>query len=306
VDASIINMNTDTLIVRSPSLKINKYFKDLLVNLCLIISGSIVFVWGMHAVMLPAKLYGGGLTGIAILLNIHLPSIDVGLSYFILNIPLILLGWAHLGKGFIAYTLFGIIFFSIAAIGIRPAPITIEDPILATLLAGVICGTGNGLILRSLGSAGGLDILAIYLNKRFGYRVGTVSSVFSILVVIAGAYLLNVDLALYSIIYLFVCGRVTNMVITGFNARKSVLIISNYADRIANDILHKVGRGVTYLDGAGAYSRNKKKIILTITTLTDIPKLKKLVFVHDPEAFIVINDTLEVINKKSAAHLQLR
>jgi uncharacterized membrane-anchored protein YitT (DUF2179 family) len=260
----------------------------------------------MHAVMLPAKLYGGGLTGIAILLNFHFPFLDVGLSYFILNIPLVLLGWAHLGKRFIAYTLLGIVFFSMAAVGIRPMPITIEDPILSTLLAGVICGAGNGLILRSLGSAGGLDILAIYLNKRFGYRIGTVSSVFSILVVMAGAYLLDLDLALYSIIYLFVCGRVTNTVVTGFNARKSVLVISDYADLIAGDILRRVGRGVTFLDGEGAFSKNKKKLILTITTLRDIPKLKELIFIHDPAAFIVINDTLEVISKKPDAHLQVQ
>jgi uncharacterized membrane-anchored protein YitT (DUF2179 family) len=299
-------MNTDSLIIQSSQLKINKHVKSLLVNLCLITVGSTVFVVGMHTVMLPAKLFGGGLAGIAILLNFHFPSVDVGLSYFILNIPLIIMGWAHLGKRFIAYTLLGIVFFSIAAIGIRPAPITIEDPILAALMAGVICGVGNGLILRSLGSAGGLDILAIYLNKRFGYRVGTVSAFFSILVVIAGAYLLTVDLALYSIIYIFVCGRVTNMIVTGFNARKSVLVISDHADQIADDILHRVGRGVTFLEGEGAYSKHRKKIILTITTITDIPKLKELIFIHDPKAFIVINDTLEVINKKSNAYLQMR
>jgi hypothetical protein len=94
------------------------------------------------------------------------------------------------------------------------------------------------------------------------------------------------------------------MIVTGFNARKSVLVISDHADQIADDIIHRVGRGVTFLEGEGAYSKHKKKIILTITTITDIPKLKELIFVRDPEAFIVINDTLEVINKKTAVHWQ--
>jgi uncharacterized membrane-anchored protein YitT (DUF2179 family) len=173
--------------------------------------------------------------------------------------------------------------------------------LLAALLSGVICGVGAGLILRSLGSAGGLDILAIYLNKHFGFRTGTVLFAFNSLIVLSGAWLLDLEKALYSIIYIFVCSRVINLVIKGFSDRKSIMVISDVAEDIAAEVLKHNGRGVTFLQGEGAYSHQKKKVILTITNLTDLPKIKELVLKCDPKAFVVINDTVEVLGARYGA-----
>ncbi len=102
-------------------------------------------------------------------------SVDVGITYFLLNIPLILLGWLSIGKRFMLYTILGMAFFSLAATFLKTPPVPLEDPILVAVFGGVVCGAGAGIVLRSLGSAGGVDILAIYVNNKFGLRPGLTS-----------------------------------------------------------------------------------------------------------------------------------
>ena len=284
----------------SPLRRVNA-IKSVLTNIGLIVSGCIVFAIGMNSVMIPHQLYSGGLTGIAILIKYHISSLNIGLMYFLLNIPLLVLGWFSISRRFIFYSLFGIIFFSIVAdIAYFPSPL-FSDMLLAALLSGVICGAGAGLILRSLGSAGGLDILAIYLNKRFGFRTGTVLFIFNSFILLTGAWLLDLEKALYSVIYMFVCSRVINLVVKGFSDRKSIMIISDVAEDIAAQLLQHNNRGVTFLEGEGAYFHQKKKVILTIINLTDLPRMKELVLKCDPKAFVVINDTVEVIGARFGA-----
>lgn len=272
--------------------------RTIALNLSLICAGSIVFVYGMNAIMIPAKLFSGGLAGLTILIKYQFAWINVGAVYLLLNIPLIILGWVSVSRRFIAYTIFGIAFFSLSAALIQPPAIVLHDTLLAALLAGVICGVGSGLILRSLGSAGGMDILAVTLNKRFGLRVGTISFATNTLVIIAGICFHELDLALYSLILLFTSGSVVNMVISGFNARMAVLVISDRPDGIAQEILYRLERGITYLDGQGAFSHRPKRVIMTVTTMMELPKLKEIIFNNDPHAFVVINNTFEVLGQR--------
>lgn len=273
-------------------------FKPLVENLVLLMLGSLVFVFGMNAVMIPAKLFSGGLTGIAILLAYAYPWMNVGVLYLLLNIPLIMIGWLTISKRFVGYTLFGTFFFALAARFWNPPEIYLNDTLLASLLAGVICGAGSGLILRSLGSAGGLDILSIYLNKHFGLRIGTTVFAANAAIIMAGAYFHNLQAALYSIILLFISGSVINTIVSGFNARMALIVVSDSAEPIAREILQSFNRGVTFLDGQGGFSHRPKKVILSVTTLTELPKIKEMVFSHDPQAFVIINNTLEVLGQR--------
>lgn len=270
-------------------------------EIALIAAGCVIFAYGMNAVMIPARLFSGGLTGIAMIIGYQVPSIDLGLVYLLLNVPLIVLGWVTISRRFIGYTFFGTAFFSLAASILQPEPVILADPLLAALLAGVICGFGCGLILKSMGSAGGLDILAIYLNRRFGLRVGTVAFAANASVVVAGGWMLDLNLALYSIILLFTCGWVTNTVVSGFNARMTLIIVSDRSDAIARELLSNFNRGVTFLNGEGGFSSRPKRVILSVTTVTEVPKIKETIFAHDPEAFVVINNTFEVLGNRHGA-----
>ena len=223
------------------------------------------------------------------------------MSYFLLNIPLAILGWKTISRRFIVYTFFGMAFFSLAAGTLKPPPLNLNDPLLSALLAAVICGIGNGLVLRSIGSAGGIDILAIYLNKRMGLRVGTVMFVTNALVIVAGAYLHDLALSLYSLIFLFASSQVINTVVTGFNTRKQVIVVSRFDDEIRQLILNRISRGVTLFNAEGGYSGEPKRVLLTVTTLTELPRLKEGIMAIDPNALVIINDTMEVIGNRLGA-----
>ena len=268
------------------------------INMALILGGSFIYVVGMNSVLIPAKLLSGGVTGIAVLLHYLSPRLDFGLLYFLLNIPLIALGWFYVSRRFMIYTIIGIISFSAMASFVQPPVPKITDPILSALLAGVICGVGAGIILRSIGSAGGLDIMAVVLNKKYGLRPGMVVSATNIFILAAGLYFHDFELSLYSIIYVYTCGNVVDQVLTGFNRRKSMMIVSDYSEEIAAMILKKVNRGVTFFQGKGAYSGQEKQIIFTIISMVELAKMKEIAFSIDPDAFIVVNDTLEVLGKR--------
>jgi uncharacterized membrane-anchored protein YitT (DUF2179 family) len=267
-------------------------------NLGLIFLGSLVFAVGLQGLVIPHGFLSGGVVGVALIVQYLVPVLPMGPVYFLLNLPLLLLGWFTVSRRFMVYSIAGMALFSMACTLIQPDPFDIRDPILVTLLAGVICGVGSGLILRSLGSAGGLDILAVYLNRRFGLRLGTVFFGANALVLISGAYLYDLEKALYSIIYVYTSGAVLDAVLAGFNRRKLVYIISDRSEEIADRIMKRVNRGVTLLQGRGAFSGREKEVILTITTMTELPQLKELIFAIDPDAFVVVNDTLEVLGNR--------
>ena len=278
--------------------KIILTWKIVLKNLFLITGGIIIFVIGMNSILIPNKLLGAGVSGVAMIIHYLFPSTDVGITYFLLNIPLILIGWFSISKRFMLYTVFGMAFFSLTAALLKTPPVLLENPILVAVFGGVVCGAGAGIVLRSLGSAGGVDILAIYANKQFGLRPGLTSFFVNGLIILTGAHFFSLEIALYSLIYVFTSSKALDAVLTGFNQRLSTIIISDKYQEIAKEIFEKINRGATFLQAQGAYSGNPKEVIFTITTLTELPKLKNVIFSIDPKAFVVVNSTLEVIGQR--------
>ncbi len=269
-----------------------------LYNLLLITLGSAVFAVGLNGVLIPQHFLSGGAVGLALILHYLVPKVNVGLIYFLFNIPLIFLGWLSVSRRFMLYTCYGMAIFSLSAALITPHIPPIDNPILAAILAGIICGTGSGITLRSQGSAGGMDILSVYLNKKWGLRVGSTGFMINALVLTAGAFFFSLELALYSMIFVYTSARIVDAVITGFNQRKAILVVSDQASAISQQIITRMNRGVTLFDAVGAYSKTKKQVVFSIVTLTELAKVKELIFDIDPNAFVVINDTLEVLGNR--------
>ncbi|MEJ2101923.1 MAG: YitT family protein, partial [Desulfobacterales bacterium] len=141
-------------------------------NLALISIGCILCALAVKGILVPKQFLAGGVTGMALLAHYVLPSLPIGFIYFLLNIPLFVIGWLFVGRRFFWYSLAGMLIFSAVIFG--PFPILpIDDMILSALTAGMISGVGSGIILKSLGSAGGLDVLSVILFKRFSVRPGT-------------------------------------------------------------------------------------------------------------------------------------
>jgi uncharacterized membrane-anchored protein YitT (DUF2179 family) len=263
-------------------------------NLCLITLGAAIFSVGVKAVAVNHGFITGGVSGLGLLLFYLSGKMGPGSWYFLLNIPLVILGWFGLSRRFVLYTLYGMTCLSLG-MDFVPFSIHLNDPLLAAIFSGAIMGAGAGIVLRSLGSAGGTDILAVLLNQKFSMRIGQISFFFNLALFSICFYYYDIHLVFYSIILSFVASVVTEYFLSMFNQRKAVLIITELPDEIAMDIMKKVRRGAPFINGVGAYSGKPRKIILTVTNNIQLKRLEEVVFSRDPNAFFIVENTFNVL-----------
>ena len=271
--------------------------KQVLWNLCLICMGSVLVAVAINGILIPHEFVSGGFAGVALVIHYLFPSFPLAWLYFVLNIPVFVLGWTFVGRRFFLYSILGMVIFS-AAIAFVHVPLPVHDKILSALLAGIITGVGAGIILRSLGSSGGTDILSVILLNRFSIRIGTTILTFNVIVLTATSLLFSLDVALYTLIYIYVSSQIINLVLTGLSQRKAVLIISPKWQEISREVLDKVGRGVTLIRGQGGYSGQDEQILYTVITLRELRRIKEIIRQLDPSAFMVVHDTLEVMGHR--------
>ena len=270
---------------------------EILWNLMVIAVGSVLCAVAVNGILIPQHFYGAGFTGLALLIHYLKPALPLAVIYFILNIPMFSLGWMYVGRRFFLYSIAGMLIFS-GAIAWTHISLPIYDKILSALLAGIIMGFGSGVILRSLGSAGGLDILSVILFQRFSIRLGTTILGFNSLVLVAGTLLFSLENAVYTLIYLYVNAHIVNVVVTGLSQRKAIFIVSRKWDEISKEIMGNIQRGVTILKGRSGYEGRDMQIIYTVIAMQELHRLKNMVRKIDPDAFVVVSDTLEVIGTR--------
>jgi len=274
-----------------------KTITKILWNLLLISAGSIICSLAIKGILVPKQFLAGGATGLALLVHYLLPSWPVGVIYFLLNIPLFLIGWMFVGRRFFYYSVAGLLIFSAVVLLSYPV-IEIKDMILAALTAGIITGVGSGIILRSLGSAGGLDILSVILYKKYSIRLGTTVMVFNAVLMVAAAFRLPLEMILYTLIYLFVTSYIVNLVVTGFSQRKAIMIISAKWREISREIMEHLQRGVTVVRGEGGYTGQEVRILYSVIAFQELSRFKEMIRKIDPEAFVVVTETMEVMGKR--------
>jgi uncharacterized membrane-anchored protein YitT (DUF2179 family) len=272
------------------------HLKPVVWNCFLMTLGSFICAFAINGILIPKHFLSGGFTGLCLIVYYWYPAIDVGWLYLLLNVPLFVIGWVGISRKFFLYSLFGMGVFSLALL-VTKVNIEVHEQMLAAILAGIISGIGSGVILRSYGSAGGLDIIAISLNQKYSIRLGRTILAFNTLILLACAILFGVDLALYTLVYIFVATYLIDLVLVGINQRKTVFVISDASREIADEILKEMHRGVTFFKGEGAYTRVPRDVLYTAVTLKELTRLKDLIFSIDRDAFVVVNDTKEVIGK---------
>jgi uncharacterized membrane-anchored protein YitT (DUF2179 family) len=271
-------------------------FRLVLWNLFLISSGSLICALAINGILIPHKFLSGGFVGTTLVIHYLYPFLPVAGIYFFLNIPVYILGWKYIGRRFFLYSIAGMAIFSLAVLW-KPFIIPVHDKMLAAIFAGILSGAGGGLILRSFGSAGGMDILSIILFKRFSIRLGTSILILNIFILSFTAYVFSVEEALYTLIFLFVSTQVLNVVLYGLSQRKAVSIISPHWETIHRGIMETTQRGVTLIGGRGGYSGQDIQMVFTVISHQELPRLKKLIDDIDPQAFVVVSDTLEVMGR---------
>jgi uncharacterized membrane-anchored protein YitT (DUF2179 family) len=265
-------------------------------NLWLLLSGSAIFAFGLKAVALPYGLITGGISGLGLLLFYITDLLSPGVWYFLLNVPIMAVGWIFISRRFVLYTIFGMISLSLF-IELLPWTVALENKFLAVMAGGALMGAGAGISLRSLGSAGGTDIIAIFLNQRYNIRVGQVGFTFNMLLFGAGLFFLNLNDVLYSLAMIFISSWVLEYFLGMFNQRKMVIIISDRQQEITDSIKTNLRRGVTLLHGQGAYSGQAKEVMLTVINNIQLKRLEEIIYRIDPKAFTIVGSTFNVLGE---------
>ncbi|WP_026092384.1 YitT family protein [Calidifontibacillus oryziterrae] len=266
--------------------------------------GAVLMAVGLETFLVPNKIMDGGIVGISIIVS-HLTGIKLGIFLFFLNAPFFFVGYKHIGKTFALSTLFGITIMSLATIFLHPVPAFTDDILLATVFGGIALGAGVGLVIRFGGSLDGTEILAILINKRLPFSVGEIIMFFNIFIFASGGFVFGWDRAMYSSLAYFIAFKVIDIVIEGLDQSKSAWIISEKYTEIGDTIMARLGRGVTYLNGEGAYSGDDKKVVFCVISRLEEAKLKEIVEGIDSSSFLAVADIAEVRGgrfKKKAIH----
>ncbi|MBN2032682.1 MAG: YitT family protein [Deltaproteobacteria bacterium] len=270
---------------------------QMLWNLSLIALGSALCAMAVNGILVPRQFLSGGFTGVALIIHYLLPDLPLSGIYFVLNIPNYAVGWRFVGSRFFLYSVAGMFIFS-AAIQFIHVPLPVYDQLLSAILAGIIVGIGSGIILKSLGSAGGTDILSVIFLKIFSIRLGSTILAFNSIILVVSALLFSLEKALYTLIYLYITSFMVNLVVTGLSQRKAVYIISPKWKEISQRIMEEIQRGVTIIRGQGGFSGREQQILYTVITFRELSRLKQMVKKEDPEAFVVVTETLEVMGQR--------
>ncbi len=266
-------------------------------SLALISAGSVLCAAALNGIILPHQFISDGVTGLSLIVHYLFPGLPVSMIYLVLNLPIFAAGWKYVGRRFLGYSLAGMFIFTLC-LQLVNINIPVQDQILSAILGGIITGLGSGIILRSLGSAGGSSILSVILLKRYSVSIGNSTLAFNVILLSLAAFLFSVDSALYTLVYIYVTAKITDLVITGLSRRKTVQIISDRWEEIAEFILNRQKRGLTLIDVTGAYHKREKKMLYVVVLLRELPQLKHMILDIDPNAFVVVSDTMEVIGER--------
>ncbi len=268
--------------------------QDWLWNIFLITAGSIIFSIGIKGIVIHNDFITGGIFGSALLLYYKSGLLSPSLLFFLLNVPLFFVGWFMVSRRFFLYSLYGTIVVT-AASQMITLDFHIQEQLYAAVAGGIVCGAGSGIVLRSLGSGGGLDIIAVILFSRFNIGVGKVYLGFNIILFSFAATFYSADTFIASVILVFIASLSLEQVMTLFNQRKIVYVISDRNERIAESLREELSQGATFIKGKGAYSGADKLILMAITNNIQLKKLESLVFEEDENALFIVENSFNVL-----------
>lgn len=263
-------------------------------NCGLITIGTLIQAIALKSVAIPHNFVPGGLFGVGSLIYYKTNFLDPGQLYLLLNLPMFILGYIFISRRFL--------WLSALAMGLISAfyqlinfQIQIGNQLYAALVFGVLLGAGVGVVLRSFGSNGGLDIAAVILNQKYNIGLGKVYFTFNVLLFSVSFASLENDLVIASMIAMFVCSTAVDYVLSMFNQRKLAFIISDHPDQIAEMVMERLKIGTTLLPAIGAYRRQDKTVLMVVINNIQLKRLEEIVFTIDEYALFIVENTFSVL-----------
>lgn len=257
-----------------------------------IIIGSLIVAIGFNLFLIPHQVLSGGMSGISMILGMLTP-LNTGFANFLLNFPLLVIGYKMLGKKFIVHSIFSVIIISLG-LYVIPVHAIAEDKILSSIFGGALTGLGVGIVFRCSGSTGGFDIISMILARKMDFPIGVLLSGMNAVVIVISGFLLNWDSALNTLVSIFVTGKVVDAIYTD-HAKLTIMIITENGEKMRQHLISNLYRGLTILDGVGGYSNDKRNILVTVISRYELNEVKNLIGEVDSAAFVNITETIEVM-----------
>ncbi len=266
---------------------------DLMFRIIFITLGATLMAVALEIFLVPNNIIDGGIVGISIIAS-YLTDVPLGLFLFLLNLPFLFLGYKQIGKTFALSTLYGVSVMSLDTVLLHSVPPLTNNLFLVTVFGGVLLGVGVGLVIRFGGSLDGTEIVAILVNKKTPFSVGEIVMFFNVFIMITAGFVFTWDRAMYSLIAYYIAFKLIDVTIEGFDESKAVWIISEESTEIGEAIMDRLGRGVTYLNGEGAFTGYSKRVIFCVINRLEEAKLKLIVHELDPQAFLAVGNIHDV------------
>ena len=265
-------------------------------DICLFLLGSAMIAAGLVLFTIPNDIAPGGVSGLATALSFFTP-VSVGIWTLLLNIPLIALAWWKLGFRPLAKTILATLMLSaFIELFLRILPPYSNNILLASVLGGVLCGIGMGIIFVRGATTGGTDLISLLLNRAFpNLSVGSLLLMVDTLVVVFAVFVFrNIEVALYSIVTIFATTRTIDAIMQGVDHAKVIYIVTERSEDILALLAEELGRGVTVLQGRGGYTRRDKHVLMLVVRRNSFAQTLKAVKQIDKQAFIFVTDATEV------------
>lgn len=268
-------------------------------NLMLITVGSIIIALALKGIAFQHAFIPGGFFGVASLIYFATEWGRISFWYVLFNIPLFIVAWKFISKRFLLYSLYAMLFFT-GVYALLDVNFQIRDQLYAAITCGVLSGLGAGIVLRSLGSNGGLDVMGVLFYQKFNIGLGKFYFFFNAALYAFSFIFFDNDLVIASMIMLFCTSFAMDYALSVFSQRKVVLVISDKPTEISAMINQEFNMGSTLINGAGGYSGTPKQIVLTVINNIQLKRLEEIVFSLDPAALFIAENTFSVIGSNLA------
>lgn len=275
-------------------------YKKFIKKLLLISLGSAIYAFAFTHFIIPSRMAEGGGTGIALLIY-YITGLQTSIGTLLVNIPLFILGYKLIDKKTMLFTLYGIVMLTLWIGFFEQYQIIIDlggDRLLAALFGGIVAGAGLAIVFLNGGSTGGIDILAIIINKYYNIPIGKVIYILDAIIIL-GTLLVVREFPpiLYTLIYIYILAKILDHLLEGGLPGKAVMIISPNIEEISQEISSNMERGMTFLKGEGSYSRKDINIGYCVVSVKEIKVIKEIIYKIDKEAFVTINNVQDIMGE---------
>lgn len=275
-----------------------KKVKKTVIQLLMIIAASAVYAAGISLFLDPNNLAPGGVTGISVILN-RLTLVPTGTLYFLINVPLMVLGLWKFGLHFIAKTAFSIVCTSVFTNVLSHYDPLTKDPLLAAAAGSVLVSIGIGFIFRAGATTGGTDIIIKVLRQKKPHlKTGFLFLVSDFVIVfLSGFVFKDLDTILYALLAVMLMGKVLDYVLYGSDEARMVFVITMKPRLIAERLMKEIDTGLTYLKGTGGYSLEDKEVLMCVVRKQQAPKVEEIVKQEDSESFMIVTSATEIFGE---------